>query len=173
MTKILAFDLAGKTGVAFGAPGDTPLAWSFGLSGAPEQKFASMMRLLQQIIRERGPSHIAFEQPFSGPSATVAKSLFGYRAIAMGMAAWHRIPVAEVNISKARSHFIGHGALKGAAAKAAVSERCSQLGWAHQNLDESDALAVWSYHASQLSPDHANLTMRLMDGQRTTGGTSK
>ncbi len=131
------------------------------------------MKLLQQIIRERGPSHIAFEQPFSGPSANVAKALFGYRAICMGMANWHKIPVSEVNISKARSHFIGHGALKGAAAKAAVSERCSQLGWAHQNLDESDALAVWSYQASQLSPDHSIATMRLMDGRRPKGGASK
>lgn len=166
MTKILAFDLAGKTGVAFGAPGDTPLAWSFDLDRTLGSRNAQLMRLVQQIIRERGPSRIAYEEPFIGRNKQTGKKLAGYEAIVDGLAGLYKIPITRVPIAAARKHFIGHGSLKGDAAKAAVSERCSQLGWAHENLDESDALAVWSYHASQLSSDHSISTMRLMDAQR-------
>lgn len=167
---ILALDIATTTGVAFGAPTDRPAAWSFTVSGDHAARYAELARTINRLCKDRRPELVAFEAPFVGPRVSAARYLFGARGVVMGIVGMWQIPMLEVTVADVRKHFIGTAGWRGKEGKQRVQERCGQLGWGYENADEADALAVWDYAASRMSPEHSKKTMRIFDNAQSTDG---
>lgn len=171
MALILALDLAMSTGVALGPPNGTPRAWTVKMKGADrDDKYAFWMNEIDRIVHKYRPLHIAYEAQYIGkPNA--AEWLFGLAGVTRAVAAnWRyaypRMTIQAVGINTARKHFTGNGGLQRKEAKKAVQDRCDALGWKYKNDDESDALGIWDFRASQLSEAHNLANLRINDGNR-------
>lgn len=163
-TLILALDLATTTGFAIGKPFQMP-RWGtirFGKPGASNNAiFAHAMdwitALLDPIPR---PSTLILESLLP-PDAKVGKTsrdvrdrLCGLQAIVRAVAHKKGIyDISEAGPQTVRKHFIGDGMLKRELAKAAVMQRCRQLGWDPQDDNAGDALALFSFACAIINPE--------------------
>lgn len=156
MTKILAFDLATATGVAFGQPGQVPTCFSERLGGAGADqaiRFAQALHMTQRLIKGYAPDVIALEAPLAaggGGAQSRAELAMGIRGCVIGMARHLRVPTVQFAVPTIRKHFVGHGRLKRTEAKRATIKRCSQLGWSVANDNEADAAALWDLTCAKL-----------------------
>lgn len=154
--RVLAFDLATSTGVAWGAAGETPRATTHdlgkGLSEA--QRFAKIIDLVGMHIQARLPDLVVYEAPVGGKDASAY--LIGLSACLQGAAAAHGCEPEQIWISQYRKHFLGKnvqvrdfpGVTKAQAKrqiKTLVVNRCRALGWRPENDDEADAMAIWDF----------------------------
>ena len=163
--KILALDLATKTGVCFGSPSTTPIFFTEILGDTGEHhgaRFAQAIRMMNRLIKTYEPGLIVLEAPIktNKTKRNPEEVLMGLRGCVMGIAHMHHVPFEQHEVKTVRTHFIGQGNLKSADAKAAVMKRCKQLGWNPKNLDESDSGAVWDYACSRQSRSHAISTLK-------------
>src|SRR4029077_16738420 len=60
--------------------------------------------------------------------------------------------IEAIGVQDARRHLLGAGRIPKREGKKLVFDRCNMLGWAPQNKDESDALALWSLACAKMSP---------------------
>lgn len=154
--KVLAFDIATSTGVAWGVAGETPRACTHdlgkGLSEA--QRFAKLIKIAHMHIQARAPDLIAYEAPIGGKDASAY--LIGLAACVQGAAAACGYEPEQIWISQYRKHFLGKhviardfpGVTKAQAKrqiKTLVVNRCRALGWRPTNDDEADAMAIWDF----------------------------
>jgi hypothetical protein len=166
---ILALDLAGVTGVAVGAPGGAPTAWSvdLGKSRSEDARFSKALVLTHKLIETHKPDLIAIEAPVGGPKTS--HFLVGLVACVRGCAFNRKVRVEAYNIASIRKHFCGghvtsaaYGHLepkrRKAAARAAgknlVMQRCRQLGWQADDDNAADAAALWDYACALASRSH-------------------
>ena len=175
--KVLAFDIATKTGCAFGAAGDKPRAWSvsFGKS-SDEDRFSKAIRMTASYIERFQPDLVAVEAPVGGREASAL--LVGLCACVKGEAARHGVRVVGYYPASVRKHFVGKAltardfpALNRVAAKKAIKgaviARCDLLGWQIDDPDAADAAALWSYACALVSRDHQMTDVGgLFGGQR-------
>ena len=63
--------------------------------------------------------------------------------------------IQDAGVGQVRAHFIGERNLKRDVAKREVLLRCRQLGWRADDDNAADALALWSYAAALIDPNHA------------------
>lgn len=162
--KVLALDLASKTGVAVGDPNTIPLCFTENLGEVGEHhgaRFAQAFRMMKRLIVAHQPALIVLEAPFKTKHSKmqIEYMLMGLRGCVMGAAHMFHIPFEQHDVSTIRKHFIGHGRLKRADAKRATIARCGQLGWKVANDDEADAAALWDYACSRQSRSHAISTL--------------
>ena len=162
--KVLALDLASRTGIAVGGPNTIPLCFTENLGEVGEHhgaRFAQAFRMMKRLITTHEPGLIVLEAPFKKKNTqmNVEYILMGLRGCVMGAAHMYHIPFEQHEVSTIRQHFIQHGRLKRAAAKAATIARCKQLGWKVANDDEADAAALWDYACSRQSRSHAISTL--------------
>ena len=149
--KLLAFDLATNTGVAFGGTGGMPIAMTYvlGDSGSKHgQRFAELGLVTRRLIADFKPDHIAIEEAIAGGApgdASRVKLAMGLRACVMAAGFVHDIKVTEHAVASIRKHFVGQGNLASDKAKAATIRRCERLGWRVRNDNEADALALWDF----------------------------
>lgn len=162
--NILALDLASVSGWAVGEPGGTPKHGSvrFASAGAShEAVFAKAAIWFADIIFEQEPKLIVWEAPlptsFSRGRTTsdTTSLLFGLPAVIGAIAYQQGIyDIRKAETREVRQHFIGCNP-KRAAAKPLTMAQCRAMGWEVADDNEADALAVWSYMASLISPQLA------------------
>lgn len=163
---IVALDLATRTGIAIGEPGQKPVCMTHVLGdqgGQHGDRFAAAMRLTRRLIEDHRPVELALERPIQGGGGTRHRPelLMGLRACVLGVAKLMDVPTSDHDVRSIRLHFIGHGGLKRVAAKAAVIARCRHLGYVTHGEDEADAAALWDYACSLRSRAHGIATTPL------------
>tara|TARA_R110000868_G_scaffold237132_9_gene491631 strand:- start:37097 stop:37624 length:528 start_codon:yes stop_codon:yes gene_type:complete len=160
--KIMAFDIATHTGVAFGHAGKTPRATTFDLSkrgNSDAARFAKAIQLTRHLLEKYEPDQVFYEAAIGGPKASAF--LIGLAACVTGTAADMGVKVQEARIASVRKHFLGKHLTardfktldaKGARAaiKQAVIARCNQIGWQPRTDDEADAMAIWDFGCASL-----------------------
>jgi len=146
--KILAFDLATNTGVAYGDVRHGPVAHTekLGEAGpAHGPRFSQLFELTMHLIRTKRPDLIAIESPLAAGvpgGANRAKLAMGLRASVLIAAHWENIRVEEYAVQTIRKYFIGK--FERGKAKRLTIDRCLALGWRVENDNEADACAVWA-----------------------------
>lgn len=172
---IAGFDIATSCGGADGCPSDNrPRAWTWDLAAAGKErpaKFAMLMKYCERYFSENQVDAVFYEMglPIGALMAAVARNgaqagfkmgasdatigfLRGAIGIVEACAAKHGVLRIEgVRVQSARLQLLGFSPKRGEG-KEEVSERCRVLGWGHKNLDESDALAIWSMGVGLMSP---------------------
>lgn len=153
--KIVALDIATRTGIAAGVSGGTPKWWEVDLGKAPnERRFSNVLRLTHEIIVEHQPDLIVVEAAIGGPKASAY--LIGLVSCVEGCAFNRSVPVVRAHLGTIRKHFIGKALsvksfphLKPVDAKKAIKSqvigRCHVLGWKVDTDNEADACALWDY----------------------------
>lgn len=163
--KLLAFDVATKTGVAFGEAGGKPRAWAvdLGRGGAEELRLARAIKMTAAYCDKFKPDVVAVEAPVGGKDANAL--LIGLAACVKGEAARRGCRVVEYFPASVRKHFLGKAltardfpgrskaAAKGAI-KGAVIARCQLLGWEIEQGDAADAAALWDFACAKESRAH-------------------
>jgi hypothetical protein len=153
---VIAFDLAGRTGVAFGRVGETPRAHTIDLDrlASQNERLAEMLRVTEVLLSRNRPDIVAYEAPVGGPKTS--HFLVAVAGCFVGEATRLSHQPRSISISTVRKHFLGRAlsttdfpgltkARAKEAIKAAVLTRCGQLGWAPRTHDEADAMAIWDY----------------------------
>lgn len=155
--KIIAFDLARKTGCAIGDASASPICHTEVLGEVGSRhgiKFAQVLYMTKRLILEHKPDFVVIEKPIAtgvAGSENRVQLAMGYRACVMASAHLYQVKFHHYDVQDIRRHFIGRGDLRRDPAKAAVMRRCKQLGWNVSNDDEADACAVWDYARSRLA----------------------
>ena len=166
--KILAFDLASKTGVAFGAVGGKPFVGSVSLGQSEDHRYAGSIGLCARLIKKYQPDLIAIEAPVGGSNASAF--LIGLIACVRGEATRQGVRVVSYYPATIRKHFLGKAMTgrdfpsKNAAAakkaiKGVVMARCHLLGWDVKDGDAADAAALWDYASARENMDHQMKTV--------------
>lgn len=162
---ILALDLAGLTGCAFGQLGGEPTWWSERVagegssSGAVFTRFdAWMTHLLHILAPKRVYAELAFINPHM-PNAVMR--LAGYKAIVQKCCfsadRWLKfVPPAEIT-----AYFTGSGHWAKGQKKSATIEVCKSLGWDTYSTDEADALALFVFAERDMGVDGNRLKNTL------------
>ena len=164
MTRLLAFDVASITGVAFGVAGEKPRAWAVKLGkGEDAERFAHAIRMTSAYVERFKPDVVAVEAPVGGRDANAL--LIGLRSCVKGEAARHGCKVVEYFPATIRKHFLGKAltsrdfpgkskAMAKKAIKGAVIQRCHLLGWDVEGGDAGDAAALWDFACAMESRSH-------------------
>lgn len=158
--NVYAFDLATHTGTCCGPPGVKPKLASINFGRTDDEPHDIFGRAIIHFSKMFAvkPLRVFVEQPipeFALVNKTQARSTeikYGLLGIVTGIARASGVRVERCAISTVRKHFIGHGKLPSATAKAKAFEVCAILGWEPQNYDESDAGAVWHWGCHKYDP---------------------
>jgi hypothetical protein len=182
--KILALDLATRTGAAFGTAGEAPQFTSIDLGKglSDPERFAKIIRATATLIQRLTPDIIVYEAPVGGPKTS--HFLVGVAACFAGEAVRRGHDPKKLNIGAIRVHFIGRNItskdfmpvvkleqtskprtlkqmqsraklLARAELKRQVTARCHELGWKVRTEDEADACALFSYAGAKLCKSYA------------------
>lgn len=155
--RILALDLARKTGWALGGVRDNaPESGSITIAseGASMAKLFSDWRLYLRdfLSLHRDIRTVVFESPLPPMMKTGSTSIEAIRRL-MGLAAvteellytLGNYDIREARVADVRTHFIGSNRHKRDEAKTLTKRRCRQLGWSPVDDNAADALALWDY----------------------------
>ena len=163
--KVVAFDTATRTGVAYGSAGDKPRAFSVDLSVQEERgkapwprRFSRLIRLTGKMIDDHWPDLIAVEAFVGGPKANAAPA--GLVACVLGESDRLKVKTATYYPATVRQHFLG-GVSKSSRTpiKVQVAQRCAMLGWDVGDTDAADAAALWDYACAVQSRSHQMTTV--------------
>lgn len=145
--KILALDIATKSGVAVGSAEGKPefATEDFSDCGSQYAKFSMARIWARNLIRQHEPDLLALEAPIVGGGGMQNRALIliGMRACISAAAYDAGVKVEEYAVSTIRKHFLGSGRVKSKEAKAETIRMCEARGWKVQNDNEADAGAVW------------------------------
>lgn len=154
--KILAFDIATSTGVAYGSAGGTPRSTTVRLRDAASgpDRFAKMIEATRKLVGDLRPDLVVYEAPIGGATADPMPAMLA--ACCAGQARSMGVRVEGCSLASIRKHFLGKnltsrdfpGLTKPqarTAIKRAVIGRCLSLGWDVETDDEADACALWDY----------------------------
>lgn len=165
MIKVLALDLSGITGWAFGSTDGGPVR--FGEKRLPKTDddigwyLATFRDWLTQLITELQPDEIVFEAPIlpEGQGLISRRKLFSLAGLTELICRDLKVPVVEELIDAIREHFIGIARapkdVKGSSArrkwlKRKTVEKAIASGFKVQSDNEADAIALLSLRLCQL-----------------------
>lgn len=150
--RILALDLAMKTGWAIDSPGRPEVACGMyqcrDIGEDDGLGFYGLRVWLDSKIEQLQPDFLAYEAPvtFGGDGGSTMKTSYaaitwlnGLVAITKSCAAGAGIPYGDVNITAARAGFVGHKTKD----KRLVLARCQLLGIKAEDDNAADAVGVW------------------------------
>jgi hypothetical protein len=160
---VLAIDGAATAGFALGATGEEPRFGTrkFTGGGASGEVVARFSRFLRQTIEREQPQIIAYEAPYvpgawrSGPplNALTIRRLLGLAEITDAISFEYRIRCYQATAGEITSYLTGKSNWGGRDKKKAATIAAARAwGWAVNNDNEADALAVWSFAESILDP---------------------
>lgn len=171
LSPILALDIATQSGWAFGPPDATPRNGSirFAREGASQAAVwaGCYSWLIDFVAVNPEIKLVVFEAPMNPghmqgkTNITTLRTLIGLAAIVEAALYGKGFDIREARVSDVRAFFLGTTRIKSAEAKAATFARCVQLGFKPVSLDASDALALWCYQTSIISPEHGVKFMPL------------
>lgn len=171
--QILALDLARMTGWALGYVHDrVPMSGSiaFANADATMARMFSNARIDLRDFLSLNPEIglVVFESPLlpmhmqGKTSINAIRQLIGLASVVEELLyTLGKYDVREARVSDVRKHFLGSNRNKRAEAKKQTIETCRRLGWAPQDDNAADALALWHYQASILEPKLAIQTNPL------------
>jgi hypothetical protein len=174
---ILALDLATRTGWARGIIGaGAPQSGTvqFGNSEASNNAvFAHALSWLSTKLEPKPRPDIVIVEAMLPPTAKVGHTsadsrdrLAGLHGIVRAVTYLRGIyEIHEAGVSTVRAHFIGASNLKRDEAKRQVMHRCRELGWAIDDHNAADALALWSFCASTIDPEFGISISPLFHGR--------
>lgn len=160
---ILALDTSRFTGWAIGPPGATPL-WGVEDLGRQSlstgQVIVNMRRLLWRLFQAHRPTLVCFEAPYlPRPGGRVAinaltiRRLMGLAATVEGFCVELGVECREATPVEIAKFFLGKSRpLKREGKKLATMEMCRQYGWAVDNDNCADALALWAMAEATIDP---------------------
>lgn len=153
---VLAMDLAGRAGAAWGPVGGRPEATAIDLGRAKGEgeRLAEMLRATETLLSTVRPEILAYEAPVGGPKTS--HFLVALVGCFVGQATLMGYKPRSVAIASVRKHFLGRAlstsdfpgmtkAQAKEAIKATVITRCGALGWKPRNHDEADAMALFDF----------------------------
>jgi hypothetical protein len=171
--RVAAFDIATKTGAADGSPGSVPRVWSWDLhrpGSTREQRFGLFLAYCDRYLAECLPDAVFYEAPLlliqkgrGEAPVSVLRGLIAILAASASRAGVQRIQA--IDPQQARRALLGASPAAGEG-KQLVFERCRLLGWKPANLDESDAMAIWSLGCAMVNPRTAHLSTELFSRRR-------
>lgn len=152
--KVLALDLATRTGLAFGTAGSAPRCATVDLGESQDMRLARMLRLTRDSISRVKPDLVVYEMPVGGSEASAY--LIGLASVVIAQATDMGLSPKSLHRGSVRKYFLGRdpkvadfpGMTKGrarSAIKQLVVARCEALGWTVANADEADACALFSF----------------------------
>lgn len=170
MTRVLALDLATKTGWACGNTDRDPV--SHGVAVLPSTGedigwFADAFEMrLAELLDEMEPDHLVFESPIlrgKKTSLAAARKLCGLAYHTELIARRRKLLVTEANLSEIRDHFIGITSAPRDVPKAKrrqwlkdkVVAECKRRGFSVTSDDDADAIALLSLRLSQLDATYS------------------
>jgi hypothetical protein len=165
-TLILALDVATQTGWAMGNVGSAPISGSvrFGKRGDSNNKiFADALRWLSRLLDPQPRPDLVIIEAMLPPEAMrgqtsrqVRDRLAGLHGVVRGVAQLRGVSqIAEATVGDIRGHFIGDRRGTRYWAKRETVEKCHMLGWAPQDENAADALALWHFACSLIDPKTA------------------
>lgn len=165
--NVLALDLAGVTGWAYGLPDDTPTAGAAAISAEDDgRSYKALAALIRSLLKEAPITAVAIEAPIHMVGRTTFKTgmrLQGYNAIAKLVAAEARLPVVDAPVNSVRVAFIGKAPKKDVAKELILAE-CRRCGVAVKDHNAADAVAIW-FWAQKIHWASSNVIK--IDRQRT------
>lgn len=161
---ILALDNATRLGFAHGVVGGAP-SWGsqdFGRGRSNGEVLSAFRAWLVAKIEATRPTLVCFESPympvgnnpFAAPAnALTIRRLYAFAGITEAVCFERHLRCAEARPSEITKAFLGGPAPRGRQAKkAATVKMCRLLGFAVDDDDQADALALWCYAEAQFSP---------------------
>lgn len=170
--RVLALDTSTKTGWAHdNVEGNRPVSGVLRIgSYMPDHLPDTLSRLhffVFDKVKDNGIGAVVIEKPlsvyahagwegkgkFDGKARKdpdLAEALLAFVAVAQCAAACAGAAVYVSHQATVRRHFTGSG--RNPDPKAAVMHRCKVLGWKYEDDNEADALSIWDYGKSILSP---------------------
>ena len=156
--RILALDVATKTGAAYGPSDGTPTSWTWKLKTPDDTPTRAARRLgieLRDFLTASTVDLIVVEAPIApgaitNTNANTIRLLHGLSMVVHGIAGPYGIRCEEANVQTVRKRFLG--VARPADPKAAVLAQCKSLCWLDSDCrddNRADALALWSFAASQ------------------------
>ncbi len=151
---ILALDISGHTGWAFGDGVDAPSYGTFHLPSTGDdlgRYGAAFLRWLESMLINHKPREVVFEAPFIGKIARRPRDLrklFGLGFVAETVAACCGVPISEVPVGTWRAAFLGRHYPRQATRdelKRAVIDGCRLRGWNPLDDNAADALGILDY----------------------------
>ncbi len=152
--RVLALDLATRTGWAMGPDPVTYGTWDFRHWVGVGQRLNMLRRKLDRTLDGRPLYGVMFETPWISPKThqDTARLLQSMGGVVEMFCDEHGLRCFEVVAPTWRKHFLGVGQLrvgrKGSSTdqlKRMAVERCRMLGYAVRNPDEAEALGVLDY----------------------------
>lgn len=153
--KILALDVATKTGVAEGRPGEVPRLQTIDFRGKKKDDLTALYgfatRWMAEKMRNDPPDLVVIEQPVPPSSAwghtnhdttLITIGLFG---ILCGIVHCKRIRLEIAPIATWRKHFLGKGNYPGQIAKKLAIERCQLLLWDAPDHNAAEAAGIFDW----------------------------
>jgi Holliday junction resolvasome RuvABC endonuclease subunit len=147
---IFAMDIATRSGVCVGRPGEGPVFSTVKFHGGDRlQIAASALGWAARDLKGFAPEIAYLERPLAFAAAkgqSNANTLIRLNSlydIVGGALLARGVRVVGVDVKDARQAFIGAGRLEREEAKRRCMIVCRMLGWAATNGDEADAAAVW------------------------------
>jgi hypothetical protein len=158
---ILSIDPATTTGWCYGRAGDVPTWGSRVFDGKTAGAVVGLFRhWLSARCYELHPTLLVFEAPYIPHAkskipmnAATLRRLLGIAATIEAVAWELRIPVREATALDIARFFLGTARLPRGAKKAATIEACHRYGWAVENDNEADALALFCLAEAHLAPE--------------------
>jgi Holliday junction resolvasome RuvABC endonuclease subunit len=169
--RILALDLASRTGCAIGNVGEKPMFSTIQFAREDDDHEDVFKRALQWIIefmQVDKPDAVFVEAPlnFAGAGVTTNANtiirLNGLWAVIAAAVKVRGIKYRLAKIHEIRKNFFGVGNLKGPEAKKRAMAMSLELGWSPKNLDEADSAALWFYAACREAPNLAPIITPAM-----------
>lgn len=153
--KILALDVATKTGVAEGRPGEVPRLKTINFRGKDKDDLTELYGYatlwMATKLRDNPPDLVVIEKPvppsaaFGHTNADTTLITIGLFAIFCGIVHCKSIRLEIAPISTWRKHFIGKGNHNGVIAKRLSLERCALLGWEAEDHNAAEAGGIWDW----------------------------
>jgi len=145
--KIVALDIATKSGVAVGSAEGKPefATEDFSACGSQYAQFSMARIWARNLIKQHQPDLFALEAPIVGAGGMQNRALIliGMRACIAAAAFDAGVRVEEYAVATIRKHFLGNGRVPSKQAKAMTIRECEARGWKVRNDNEADAGAVW------------------------------
>ena len=175
-----------RTGLAFGAAGETPKLVSIAAREDDETARVGVRLFvyLRDLLKVARPDFIFYERMLEhGFAATIdahgeikqrkgiiaAMDLARLTHTVELIAGLASIPVRNVAPSTARKEFLGDGRLDRKTAKRRAIAMCKLLGWNAENDDEADAACIWHWGICQTAP---NLAAAIHGGLHAKAATA-
>ncbi len=150
---ILALDVASKTGVAFGRPGEVPRLQTIDFRGKDElpDVYGRAIEWMATRLRDVPPDMVVIERTvppsgaFGATNHATTMLTIGLFGIFAGIVRCKGIRLELASINTWKKHFLGTAKLKRTEAKKAAIDRCHLLGWSVDDDNQADAAGIWDW----------------------------